>query len=105
MKEIILLLSLFIVTGLSAQDEMLLSNCPEDFVVEGEREVFRLAELMPSWVGCETIDFPAKRDDCTAEYVGAFIDENLVYPEEAKEKKPKTPLGNWQRQVTRRRNK
>ena len=82
----LLLLALILGSGaINSQDDLVLTNCPDDFNPDPDREIHRLVEHMPSWKGCETIDFPAKRDDCTAEKVGEFIAENLVYPERAQE--------------------
>ncbi len=69
----------------SAQDDLVLSNCPEGFVPNRERNVVKLAENMPSWIGCEVHDWPATREECTRDSVMAFVQKNLVYPSQAKE--------------------
>lgn len=86
MKSFIAAFSLaFFVSGItSAQGEMVLTNCPEDYQPHPEKSVLRYADMMPSWRGCERIEFPAKREKCTSKEVEKYAKENLVYPERAK---------------------
>lgn len=65
------------------QDDLVLSNCPEGFIPNRERDVVKLTENMPSWIGCEIHDWPATREDCTRDSVAAFVKKNLVYPQDA----------------------
>lgn len=78
------LILIFVLTESTiAQDDLVLSNCPEGYVPNREREVVKLAENMPSWIGCEVHDWPATREDCTRDSVIAFVQKNLVYPKNA----------------------
>lgn len=81
----VVLATLFLATGLWAQDDLVLTNCPPEYTVDESRDILKLADQMPSWRGCEVEDFLPKREKCTAERVAEYVKENLVYPDRAKE--------------------
>ncbi len=68
-----------------AQDDLVLSNCPEGYELSPERHILKVTDEMPSWRGCETVEFLAYREDCSNKEVARFVRENLVYPENARE--------------------
>ena len=68
-----------------AQDNLEISNCPDDFELAPAGHVIKVTDEMPSWPGCEKVEFLAYREDCTYAEVEKFVKKNLVYPENAKE--------------------
>jgi len=83
----LLLIVVLLATVLSvpsiAQDDLVLTNCPEGYVNAPSRHILKLTDEMPSWPGCEKIEFPAYREECTTKEVAKYVKENLVYPESA----------------------
>ena len=84
-STIILILTLLLTLPSFAQDDLELSNCPEGYELAPARHVIKVTDEMPSWPGCEKVEFLAYRADCTYEEVAKFVNENLVIPESAKE--------------------
>ena len=82
---IILILTLLLTLPSFAQDDLELSNCPEGYELAPARHVIKVTDEMPSWPGCEKVEFLAYREDCTYKEVAKFVNENLVIPESAKE--------------------
>lgn len=52
--------------------------------VLGDDPVFPTAEEMPRFPGCEHMEDPKEKEDCSKQKMMTFIYDNLVYPEEAK---------------------
>jgi TonB family protein len=82
---VIFLLALLSTFPSMAQDDLVITNCPEGYQTAPARHVLKVTDEMPSWPGCEKIEFPAYREDCTYKEVERFVKENLVYPENARE--------------------
>ena len=85
MRAILCVIYFLATVTVVAQDDLVLTNCPDDFIPNRARDVVKLSENMPSWIGCESIDWAATREDCTRDSVIAFVQRNLVYPERAVE--------------------
>jgi protein TonB len=68
-----------------AQDDMVLTNCPEGYELAPERHVLKLTVEIPSWPGCERVEFSAYREECTTKEVAKYVRQHLVYPDNAKE--------------------
>ena len=50
-----------------------------------EGEIFKIVEVMPSFSGCEDIEDKSERKLCSDKNVISFINENIRYPEKARE--------------------
>jgi len=85
LHTILCLLALLIAMPLIAQDDLELTNCPEGYELAPARHVITVTDEMPSWPGCELVEFLAYREECTYKEVAKFVNQNLVYPESAKE--------------------
>ena len=53
--------------------------------VPSEDEVFKIVEIMPSFVGCEDIEDNSDRKLCSDKNIISFINKNIRYPEKARE--------------------
>lgn len=51
-----------------------------------EYKTYTIAEVMPSWKGCETIENESQRSSCTYERIMNYLTGEIKYPESAKEK-------------------
>lgn len=81
----ILVLAFLLSLPALAQADLELTNCPEGYALAPARHVLTVTDEMPSWRGCEKVEFMAYREECTNKEVAKFVKENLVYPENAKE--------------------
>jgi TonB family protein len=81
----ILILSILLTIPSLAQNDLELTNCPDGYELAPAGYVIKVTDEMPSWPGCEKVEFLAYREDCTYKEVAKYVKENLVYPESAKE--------------------
>lgn len=81
---IIAILSLFS-TALFGQVEdtsfVVFPGIPE--VCDDTSAVFMIVDEMPLWKGCEKNVYKPRDQSCTREKMNNFLNENIVYPEEA----------------------
>ncbi len=54
---------------------------------DGEKEIFKVVEEMPTFPGCEHKLDEASKIKCTKLALEKYIQDNLIYPEEAKGQK------------------
>ena len=71
-STIIICLATFMFFPTLAQDELELTNCPEGYELAMDRHVIKVTDEMPSWPGCEKIEFPAYREECTNKAIEIF---------------------------------
>lgn len=76
-KCLLVILAMSIATFVAGQDELVSTEVPGN-------EIFKVAEEMPRFPGCEALLYPPERKQCADRLMLQFIYQNIKYPEEAR---------------------